>query len=542
MDPFAQASIEDPPAPDEDLDHPSFEQSFSDISGLSVGEGDIVESAEIVEERYSAETPEAEPPGPFNDDSFEQEETEAGELPDRMKFRAIAQTLAIRQAADDAERDGGVSSRETPGQNGQAQGHEQGFEQPNGADEREGPDVFDQPDYEPPRDSSDLAASEEQRPGFGALPDALSTSRAYHTPSPIEPITAPVPAPLGFSAGMPAFPFPDDDLPEATASSVVSLDDIASQSTMPPRSRASQAISDDLRADVEALNNAKRTPLPATATPAPVEQSSVAEPDDDELDPQQIEDDLDEAEFLAQQGLMEEARETLASVLERVPEHPRALEIRAAFQAGDAARDEEGSSAPPVPARADSGNSARGVDRISDDDVMSAFENVADGSDDESPEDHYDQGIAYRELNRLDDAIAHFKVAMRSETRGVDSLEMLGHCYLAKQDFENAINYYWEALEKSDGSAATNLKYEIASVYEVAGDAQQAITWFRNCFADDPDHRDVRGRLEALGAAPEDDPDPPASGQSPSNGSYPPHETAPSSASGSPKKSKISYI
>jgi tetratricopeptide (TPR) repeat protein len=500
IDPFGVgdgdgAEMSEPPEP---AMHPSFDTSFSESSGLSVGEGDIVAS-ELDQERFA------------EDEHFEHETTEAGDTPERSQY-------ATRRAFDDGRSDAQEPMAYDAGGNG-----------------AESMSPFDQPEYEPPEFDT-----EDPEPQPSSFESATARGPRLASPS----------ADLDLGINLPSISLPtaaaaaDEELPEASVSQVVSLDEVLAAE--PTTSTTGEIISADLRADVEAL--AKRTPTPALA-PAP----AAAAPDpDEEIDEQQIEDDLDEAEFLAQQGLVEEAQEMLASVLERVPNNARALQIQAEFNARGEAGEQDFASDGESTANAEARPAASEEDEeaevgpISGDEVASAFDNLSDGTDDESPEDHYDQGIAYKELNRLDDAIAHFKVAVSSPTRGVDSLEMLGHCHLQKQDFESAIGSYWQALELIEqsgggGSAATNLKYEIAATYEAAGDAVQAIAWFQQCYADDPEHRDVADRLTALGAASDEQPEAPAS-QPPSNGSYPPQHEPPPSGAPSPKKNKISYI
>ncbi len=361
---------------------------------------------------------------------------------------------------------------------------------------------------------------------------------------------------LDLASAVSTQPNGDDELPEATNSSVVALDDLSSDLAFSALAQpdANGAIAHYNLGDDELALSA---PPPALS----------------EEDEQQISDELDEAEFMARQGLEDEAREALEAIMEKVPNHPRAMQIRAMFDSSliglpkpasglessdldsadlEAAELESADleSADLVSAELEETGQSNALDRsafaedealgtdervstadvsaISDDELAGAFENMGGAaSADENPDDHYDEGLAYKELNRIDDAIAHFQLAVRSQTRGIAAQEMIGHCLMAKNDFEGAINSFWTALEQGpDAAAATNLKFEIGNAYEVAGDLQQAATWYGACFADDPSHRDVDARLRALGVEPE-----PAYSA--------PIESQPATSS---KKNKISYL
>ncbi|MCK6545777.1 tetratricopeptide repeat protein, partial [Myxococcota bacterium] len=186
------------------------------------------------------------------------------------------------------------------------------------------------------------------------------------------------------------------------------------------------------------------------------------------------------------------------------------------------------------------GGSSLGLGELSDDELGDAIELAAETSTNEEPEDHYDHGIAYREVGRLDDAIKHFLIAAHAPSRELAALEMIGHCLFAKGDHENAIQYFWSALERgAEGGAATNLKYEIAATYEAAGDAAQALQWFLACAGDNPEHRDVADRVAALGGASDGDG---ASSNGDDAALAARAEDEALAAKGASKKHKISYI
>ena len=162
----------------------------------------------------------------------------------------------------------------------------------------------------------------------------------------------------------------------------------------------------------------------------------------------------------------------------------------------------------------------------------------ADGAE-PTAEDRYDQGMAFRELGRFDDAIREFESALASEARRVTAYEMIGHCYLDKGQPDQAIAYFSQAMDAgADGFALINLKYEVGAAYAACGDMDAAVQWFYACARDDPHHRGVLDRLRDLGVNLSEDVDGPSNGAlAPPDGPDP--EPKPET---SRKKNKISYL
>ncbi len=272
--------------------------------------------------------------------------------------------------------------------------------------------------------------------------------------------------------------------------------------------------------------DAVETPL-EVATPVADEGASPSQIRQD------LEDELDEAEFLLQTELFDEAREAIEAVLDRAPNYARALEMLASIPQEDATVDRD------VPATTDTEETEAPDDLadsadFSDDDVDGAFDMLSEPSADAetTAEDHYDQGMAFKELGRTDDAIREFEGALASERRRITSLEMIGLCFMDKKQPDTAIEYFTRAMEAgADGPALINLKYEIGAAYAEAGALDEAVQWFYDCARDDPYHRGVGDRLREMGVN--------LSTDIPDNGVYAADDSEEERA---PKKNKISYL
>jgi tetratricopeptide (TPR) repeat protein len=122
------------------------------------------------------------------------------------------------------------------------------------------------------------------------------------------------------------------------------------------------------------------------------------------------------------------------------------------------------------------------------------------------PEDaqtHYDLGIAYKEMELLEEAIAEFEVALRhgGGVRKVDCVTMLGVCAMERNDVEKAIEWFQKGLAETDLDAGARraLSFELALAYESAGETGLAIEQYQFVERVEPGFRDVAERIVRLG-------------------------------------------
>jgi tetratricopeptide (TPR) repeat protein len=271
-------------------------------------------------------------------------------------------------------------------------------------------------------------------------------------------------------------------------------------------------------------------PPPRAGTP-PRRPRPEREPD--------LSDEIEEADFFLQQGLVDEAREALRNLLSLYPGHavvrarladldrraarseaPRAGRERPAAPAGpraspslvapgepdesfDIARElaDELDEAPAGPSAADDDF------QYSVEDVFSQFKKgVEQTVRKEDSATHYDLGIAYHEMGLLDDAIHEFETALGGNDRKkeVDALSMIGLCRMAKGETQKAVAAWRRALrsEHLSRDAAKAIQYELGVAYEAQGDREAALWYLHRTAQADAGFRDVRARLAALGGGP----------------------------------------
>lgn len=295
----------------------------------------------------------------------------------------------------------------------------------------------------------------------------------------------------------------------------------------------------------------------------PVEAPPADEPASEECD---------EATFFIEQGLFEEAREILETVLIAYPDHQRAAQLLAQVDAGGAPPEQAGELSTGEMAAPATGESRDAFDLAQElADELGDFGGEpeeaaapAGGQDDYQvsveevfaefkkglekvvkPEDvdtHYDLGIAYKEMGLMDDAISEFTIARKGcvgKKKEIDCLTMAGMLQVMKGDYPLAVDSFMQALtsEHSSGEVEKATRFELGMAYEGAGQPGRALTQYLKVQATDPSYREVGAMVDRLSAiaVPEDDPAPGSGG--------PPKKGGPPSGGAPPATSrKVGYV
>lgn len=251
----------------------------------------------------------------------------------------------------------------------------------------------------------------------------------------------------------------------------------------------------------------------------------------------ELEEELDSAAFFAQQGLHEEARDTIVEVLRKSPHYARAVGMLARLDLGEPLEDSvddadvvgiefasvgESVRSPfatdlaiptfdthpsELPATLASSYDAAPADGEEDAASETAvFSMNPEAFDEGDLEARHDLGLAYKEMGMYDEAITEFQVAAQSPSRTVEAFAMIGHCLMAQEDTVGAVGYFFTAIESgADPKLATELKYEIGSAYDAGGDVDKALHWYGAAYRDNQRFRDVRDRIVALGGSPDEE-------------------------------------
>lgn len=284
------------------------------------------------------------------------------------------------------------------------------------------------------------------------------------------------------------------------------------------RARATDGrASVELREATMSAGGEERAPAPSASEPAaevpPMEAPAPEVSPVEEAKPAALDDELEEADFYAQQGMLEEARELLRQLLARHPGHrlvaSKLRELEAAMApdtisdeaAGNAAGDAPSDVTENVPMSVIEAFAAE-HERLTAlaEPPASSSQVRQSGAVDGDYASHFDLGIAYREMGLIDDAIAEFKRAMGDSARAIQCHQMLGLCYLAKGQTHEAVHQYKLGLyaEGIQESEQLSLYYDLGQAYERLGDRPEALYYYQRIIKRASGYRDVDQRIAAL--------------------------------------------
>jgi tetratricopeptide (TPR) repeat protein len=147
------------------------------------------------------------------------------------------------------------------------------------------------------------------------------------------------------------------------------------------------------------------------------------------------------------------------------------------------------------------------------DELQEIFEDLKEQSDALKPlidfETHYSLGLAYKDMELLDEAISEFQMAFR--TAGTEDLEgdcinccnMLGVCFKSKAIPKIAIMWFERGLKIPNRleDEYQALRYEIGICYEEMGEIDKAIEAFTQVYGIDVNYRKVAEKIKQLQAA-----------------------------------------
>jgi len=123
-------------------------------------------------------------------------------------------------------------------------------------------------------------------------------------------------------------------------------------------------------------------------------------------------------------------------------------------------------------------------------------------------ETHYSLGLAYKDMDLLDEAIEQFQSAYRlasdsHESNYIQCCHMLGFCFNKKRMPKLAIMWFERGLKIPDRpeDEYQALRFEIGLCYEEMGDLDKAIEVFGEVYGIDVNYRQVGAKLKELQSA-----------------------------------------
>ncbi|NVB77587.1 MAG: tetratricopeptide repeat protein [Kofleriaceae bacterium] len=236
-----------------------------------------------------------------------------------------------------------------------------------------------------------------------------------------------------------------------------------------------------------------------------------------------VEDDLEEVDFYASQGMYPEAMESLRGLYERYPNHPLLVAKMREIEALETGYAPPPLDTPPAGNNAHhhhhaedttGGTDALDLDEIEevspDDFVEDAGESMSGGKrkptvmlekpvDEGDADTHYDLGLAYKEMGLFDEAIKAFEKTLRAPGREVQCRVMIGMCHREMGNPTDAIHQFKQGLHaNASDRERLSLYYEIGVTYEQMSDYGEALYYFEAVLKRDPNFADTAHRADAL--------------------------------------------
>ncbi len=130
----------------------------------------------------------------------------------------------------------------------------------------------------------------------------------------------------------------------------------------------------------------------------------------------------------------------------------------------------------------------------------------ADDPENGDYETHFHTAVAYQEMGLTEEAIREFQDAIKlvepndGTRRFFHCANLLGHCFLQNSMARQAIKWFNRAVETDNitDDEFHGLWYELAVAYESDGDAENAVRYFEQIYAEKVDFRDVSERLKNI--------------------------------------------
>ena len=214
------------------------------------------------------------------------------------------------------------------------------------------------------------------------------------------------------------------------------------------------------------------------------------------------------ANLYLRENLVGSARLQYHNVLKIQPDDPVALEALEKIEQNRAQAETQSQEGPiiepsPLAEEPPSEHTLPPREERTDESLTLAPAEIVQETDDKDFETHYHLGIAYKEMELIDHAIAEFESASADKEKRFDCLVMLGMCFMEKEEYDKAIHYFDGAshVKKLNREEVIRLQYRLGLAYESKGMVQDALNAYHQIINLDSDFLDVRNRIERLKSA-----------------------------------------
>jgi tetratricopeptide (TPR) repeat protein len=231
------------------------------------------------------------------------------------------------------------------------------------------------------------------------------------------------------------------------------------------------------------------------------------------VNPEEYEENLYEADFYVQQGLIDEAIAIYERLRSITPDNKEIIQKLEAAKSKESVTYNPVDDMPVIVGEEETTSFSLSDEEESEEDtsdvqmdkaVMDVFQQFKESVDKEVSVDdyetHYELGIAYREMGMLDDAVQEFRYNGNDINYMIKSAIMLSQCYLDKELYEEALQEYLKIMQKvsEDNELYLELQYSMSEIFEKIGQSEKAIIGYKKILQKDPSFRDVSKKIASF--------------------------------------------
>jgi tetratricopeptide (TPR) repeat protein len=146
----------------------------------------------------------------------------------------------------------------------------------------------------------------------------------------------------------------------------------------------------------------------------------------------------------------------------------------------------------------DSFEDLSGLTGLDEGNEANAAEHITSDVEKDDFKSHYDLGMAYIQMALFDEAIKELQISSRSKDLKLQSIEMIGHCFLQKKDFHLAVKQLERGAKISGRSddESLGIHYNLGLAYEALGDVKKARENFEEVYIVDVTFRDIPEKMK----------------------------------------------
>ena len=127
-------------------------------------------------------------------------------------------------------------------------------------------------------------------------------------------------------------------------------------------------------------------------------------------------------------------------------------------------------------------------------------QDIGEKPKEESTRLHYELGIAYQQMERIDEAIEEFKKALDDQEVKNDCFLRLCTCFREKEMFKHAVNAAKSGLKSRfiSQNEFLGLNYELGLTYAEMGETKKALKAFKEIEKINPNYKDTKNIIKEL--------------------------------------------